>query len=154
MRLRCATWQVSRLINVPEFHAYAFPIAHISPLREGIPTYIMRRFELHQYLKTVEKYQITETPMVPAMMHMILKKWSSSRPNFFSNPLSTLKLVWCAGSPLDERTQENMYRLLDPSARVVQVWGMTEAGWISTFLWPEKDHTASVGRLLPGMEAK
>jgi len=154
MRLIHGIRQISRLITVPEFHAYAFPIAHISPLREGIPTYIMRRFDLHKYLENVDKYQISESPMVPAIMQTILKKWPSSRPSFFGNPLSTLKLVWCAGSPLDERTQDNMYRLLDPSARVVQVWGMTEAGWISTFLWPEKDHTASVGRLLPGMEAK
>ncbi|KAK4696726.1 hypothetical protein P7C71_g1233, partial [Lecanoromycetidae sp. Uapishka_2] len=88
------TYKISRLITVPEFHAYAFPIAHISPLREGIPTYVMRRFDLHKYLTTIDTYQITETPMVPAIMHAILKKWPSTRPNFFSNPLGTLKLVW------------------------------------------------------------
>ena len=146
--------QASRLITVPMFHAYAFPIAHLSALREGIPTYIMSRFEIHKYLSNIEKYQITETAMVPAIMHTIVKQWAACRPKFFSSPLNSLRLVWCAGSPLDERTQDNMYRLLEPCVRVVQVWGMTEALWISTFLWPEKDHSASVGRLLPGIEAK
>lgn len=51
-------------------------------------------------------------------------------------------------------TQEKMYRLLNQSARINQVWGMTEAGWITTFLWPERDRSGSVGRLLDGMEAK
>ena len=114
----------------------------------------MRRFELAKYLMVIHKYKITETPMVPAMMDIIIRDWPSVRPRYFRNPLSTLKLVWCAGSPLNGRTQEEFYRLLDPSARVLQNWGMTEAGWITTFRWPEKDLTGSVGRLLPGMEAR
>ena len=87
--------------------------------------------------------------MVPAIMTAILKMPPSEHEK-----LQSLRLVWSAGAPLDQRTQDQIYRLLVPSARVVQVWGMTEAGWITTFLWPEKDHTGSVGRLLPGVEAK
>ena len=87
--------------------------------------------------------------MVPAIMSTILK---ASPPA--SGMLQSLRLVWSAGAPLDQRTQDQMYRLLVPSARVIQVWGMTEAGWITTFTWPEKDHTGSVGRLLLGVEAK
>ena len=131
------------------FHMYAFPLAHIAPLREGIPTYIMRRFDLTRYLANVDQYSITETPMVPAIMKSILKRSSVGPPS-----LQSLRLVWSAGTPLDLNTQESMYRLLDPVARVLQVWGMTEAGYITTFPYPESDHTASVGRLLPGVEAK
>lgn len=131
------------------FHMYAFPLAHIAPLYEGIPTYIMRRFELARYLAIIDEHKITETPMVPAIIKSILK-CSSLGPS----SLQSLRLVWSAGTALDERTQDQMYRLLVPSARVIQVWGMTEAGYITTFCWPEKDHTGSVGRLLPGVEAK
>lgn len=87
--------------------------------------------------------------MVPSIMNSIVKQ-----PSLGSISLLSLRLVWTAGAPLDERTQSQMYRLLVPSARVIQVWGMTEIGWITTFKWPEKDHTGSVGRLLPGMEAR
>ncbi|CAD6578368.1 MAG: hypothetical protein ASARMPREDX12_008723 [Alectoria sarmentosa] len=142
-------YKVSRLISLPEFHAFAFPLAHIAPLREGIPTYIMRRFEQQRYLSIIHQYEITETPLVPAILNALMKGEATTR-----ELLASLRLVWCAGSPLDERAQDAFFRLLAPAARVVQVWGMTESGWITTFLWPDTDHTGSVGKLLPGMEAK
>ena len=129
------------------FHMYAFPLAHIAPLHEGITTYVMRRFDLARYLATIDEHKITETPMVPAIIKSILKRWPSS-----SSSLQSLRLIWSAGTPLDVNTQQQLYQLLDPSARVVQVWGMTELGWITTFTWPEQDDTSSVGRLLPGVE--
>ncbi len=131
------------------FHVYAFPLVHIAPLREGVPTYIMRRFDLARYVALIEEHNITETPMVPTMINSIVKSSLMSKSS-----LQSLRLVWSAGAVLDEKLQDQMYRLLEPSARVVQVWGMTEAGYITAFLWPESDHTGSVGRLLPGIEAK
>lgn len=142
-------YKVSRLISLPEFHAFAFPLAHLAPLREGVPTYIMRRFEQQRYLSIVHQYEITESPLVPAILNALMKGETTTR-----ELLASLRLVWCAGSPLDERAQDAFFRLLAPAARVVQVWGMTESGWITTFLWPDTDHTGSVGKLLPGMEAK
>ena len=141
--------QVSRLIALPVFHAFAFPIAHVSPLRDGTPTYMMRRMDLPRYMDIIQQYKITETAMVPPVIISILK---SSMKAY--KLLRSLRTVWCAGAPLAQTTGNQMYRLLRPTARLLQVWGMTESGWITTFLWPEKDHSGSVGRLLPGMEAK
>ena len=87
--------------------------------------------------------------MVPQMLRTIVEQ-----PELARKMLTSLRLIWSAGAPLTETLQDEFYRLLKPAARVTQVWGMTEAGWISTFLWPEKDHTGSVGRILPGMESK
>lgn len=87
--------------------------------------------------------------MVPQILRIVVAQSSVAR-----RMLKSLQLVWSAGAPLTESLQDQFYRLLKPAARVIQVWGMTEAGWISTFLWPEKDHSGSVGRLLPGLEAK
>lgn len=109
----------------------------------------MRRFEQQRYLSILRQYEITETPLVPVILNALMKGEATTR-----ELLSSLRLVWCAGSPLDERAQGAFFRLLAPAARVVQVWGMTESGWITTFLWPDTDHTGSVGKLLPGMEAK
>ncbi len=109
----------------------------------------MRRFDLNHYLSAIQEHAITETPMVPQILRTIVEQPQLARYN-----LKSLRLIWSAGAPLSESLQEEFYRLVNPAARVTQVWGMTEAGWISTFLWPEKDHTGSVGRLLPGMEAK
>jgi len=109
----------------------------------------MRRFNLHQYLSAISQYQITETAMVPPIVLSILKISSVAQ-----HLMPSLRCVWCAGARLAQTTQERLYRLLQSNARVLQVWGMTEAGWITTFLYPEEDHSGSVGRLLPGMEAK
>ena len=142
--------QVSRLISLPMFHMYAFPLAHIAPLREGITTYIMQRFNPDRYLELIKTHQITETPMVPSMMRSIIHL-----PTIANVDLDSLRLAWCAGSPLDKATQDAMYGFLRPSARIVQVWGMTEAGYITTFLYPEVDHAgSSVGRLLPQSETR
>jgi hypothetical protein len=46
------------------FHVSNVPRAHTSPLRGGIKTYIMRRFELESWLRNVERFQITEAMMV------------------------------------------------------------------------------------------
>ncbi|KAG8533018.1 putative NRPS-like protein biosynthetic cluster [Bacidia gigantensis] len=115
----------------------------------GVATYVMRRFDLEKFLACIRTHEITETTVVPTIIVTILKRTCTAYED-----LRSLRTVWCAGSPLVQITQNEMFRLLRPTARLIQCWGMTEAGWITTFLWPEKDHSGSVGRLLPGMEAK
>ena len=116
---------------------------------QGTPTYIMRRFEMTAFLNHIHDFEITETAIVPTIITNILKS-----PIKAYKLLRPLRTVWCAGSPLPQLTHNEFFRLLRPTARLLQTWGMTEIGWITTFLWPEKDHSGSVGRLLPGMEAK
>ena len=52
------------------------------------------------------------------------------------------------------RLQNRLMSILHPEAIVAQVWGMTEMGLVTTFHYPEKDDTGSVGKPLPNMEAK
>lgn len=47
-----------------------------------------------------------------------------------------------------------MMAVLAPEARILQVYGMTESGWITTFSYPERDTSGSVGRQIPNMEIK
>ena len=68
--------------------------------------------------------------------------------------MKSVRFVWCGGAPLDATVVRKMYRLLAPDACIAQVYGMTEAGWISTLKWPERDESGSVGKLLPNVEAK
>jgi 4-coumarate--CoA ligase len=48
------------------FHVSQVPRAHTSPLRGGIVTHIMRRFDLEPWLQNIERFQITEVNMVCA----------------------------------------------------------------------------------------
>ena len=50
--------------------------------------------------------------------------------------------------------QQEFYKHLSPDAVFSQVWGMTEIGAVTLFKYPEKDFSASVGRILPGCEIK
>lgn len=137
-----------RLIFLPMFHTFAAPLSHLAPLREGHTTYIMPRFSMSQFINAVEHFDITEVLLVPPM---IVSFVTSTSPKTF---LKHIRFVWCGGAPLDGAIVKQMYRLLAPDACIAQVYGMTEAGWISTLKWPERDESGSVGRLLPNVEAK
>lgn len=109
----------------------------------------MRRFDIKQYLETISRFAITETPMVPAMMVAIL-----TSPLTKKEHLRSLRYVWSGGSPLRQSTQEDFQALLAPEAKISQVWGMTETGWAISLCWPEGDNTGSVGRVMSGMSLK
>lgn len=130
------------------FHTFAAPLTHLAPLREGHTTYIMPRFSMPQFISAVERFGITEALLVPPM---IVEFVTSTSPKNF---LKYIRFVWCGGAPLEAAIVKRMYRLLAPDACIAQVYGMTEAGWISTLKWPERDESGSVGRLLPNVEAK
>lgn len=130
------------------FHTFAAPLSHLAPLREGHTTYIMPRFSMSQFISTVERFGITEVLAVPPLLVTFL---TATIPKTF---LKHIRFVWCGGAPLDGTTVKKMYKLLAPDACIAQVYGMTEAGWISTLKWPERDDSGSVGRLLPNVEAK
>ena len=109
----------------------------------------MRRFEISQFLQSIERYGITETAMVPAMIVALLKS-----PLTRKEKLRSLRYVWTAGSPLRLSTQKEFQSLLSPEAKMSQAWGMTEIGWVTAFFWPQGDDTGSVGKPLPGYQIK
>ena len=147
LKLMC--FQVTRLICIPAFHAFAVPLMTGCAIRERQAVYVMRRFDLKIYLETVSRFSITEIPMVPTMLVAVLNS-----PLTKKKDLRSLRKVWVGGSPLRSLTQSDFKALLHPEASVGQVWGMTETGWATVFLWPEVDDTGSVGRILPGFSTK
>ena len=62
--------QVVRLLCTPMFHVSNVPRAHTSPIRSGIRIYVMRRFELTDWLRNVEAFQITDTNMVHSSLFL------------------------------------------------------------------------------------
>lgn len=130
------------------FHTFAAPLANLAPLREGHTTYVMPRFSKSQFINAVERFGINETLLVPPMIVSFVN--STGRQDFLRN----IRFAWCGGAPLESQVVRKFYDLLAPDACVAQVYGMTEAGWISTLKWPERDDSGSVGRLLANVEAK
>lgn len=144
-------WQISRVIAVPVFHASAAPVTHISTLKAGSVAYMMRRFDLENFLSIVEKYNVTDLAMVPPIVIAILMSPASRKRPF----LRKVRLAACGAAPLDKDVQARFRELMADDGPFTQVWGMTETSCIATmFPFPEHDDTGSVGRLIPNLEAK
>lgn len=120
-------------------------------IRSGYIAYIMKRFDLAEYLRLIEKYNITDLIVAPPIISAIL---ACDYPNK-KRSLSNLKSVVCGAAPLGKESQTRFQSLLAEEVPVTQGWGMTETCCASTMLpYPETDDTGSVGRLIPNLEAK
>ncbi|MCJ1394775.1 hypothetical protein MMC18_007655 [Xylographa bjoerkii] len=142
-------YTISRLVSLPLLHAFAAPIVHMSAFREGISTYLMPRFDLAKFSDAIERYQITEIPMVPAMMLAAV-----SSPSFTPNRLESVRHIWTAGAPLSLTVQNQFRSLLPPAANIVPVYGMTECGWITSLVYPGDTSDESVGKPVSGLSLK
>lgn len=126
------------------------PIGHTTPLRSGQVSYVMRRFELEEFLKHVERYQITELFLVPPIIVSIVMS-----PLVSKYSLKSVRWGQIGGAPLDTTTQAKFKALVSPDGAINQAWGMTEISCLgSCFYWPEFDTTGSIGRFLPNLEVK
>ena len=121
----------------------------MSALREGISTYLMPRFDLAKFSEAIEKFQITEIPMVPAMMLAAV-----SSPYFTPSRLKSVRHIWTAGAPLSLAVQNQFRSFLPLEANIVPVYGMTECGWITSLAYPESSSNDTVGKPVPGLSIK
>jgi long-subunit acyl-CoA synthetase (AMP-forming) len=137
-----------RLTALPPFHVFATPIVP-SSIRQGIPTYIMRRHDMQSYLEYIQKFEITETYLPPpVLVGMPLSPFCSKEG------LRSLRQIWFGGASLRYGNQVPLYTLLHPDAKIQPVWGMTEAGWITAGTWPDKFQDDSAGKALPIFQVK
>ncbi|KAG9602097.1 acetyl-CoA synthetase-like protein, partial [Aureobasidium melanogenum] len=141
-------YEVARLLFTPFFHGFTAPLALVDALVHGITTYVMPRFNVESCLEYVERYNITEIAAPPPVLLAFRQVPEAER-----TALRSIRLIWSGGAPMAAKMQNEAVRMFYPYARIVQVYGMTEAGWITTFRFPEMDETGSVGRLLPSHEA-
>ncbi|KAF2132772.1 4-coumarate-CoA ligase-like protein [Dothidotthia symphoricarpi CBS 119687] len=143
-------YEVVRLLCTPMFHVSNVPRAHTSPLRGGLRTYVMRRFELEAWMRNIERFQITEANMVPPMVIQIINS-----PLIKKYSLASIRYSWVGAAPLAAEPQARYKTLLRPDTPFNQVWGMSETSCIATMVhYPEHDPTGSVGRFLPNHDAK
>jgi acyl-CoA synthetase (AMP-forming)/AMP-acid ligase II len=114
-------------------------------------SYMMRRFDLEEYLTTIETYNVTDLAMVPPIVISILMSSVSHKRPF----LRKVRLASCGAAPLDKDVQARFRSLMGDDSPFNQVWGMTETSCVAImFRFPEHDDTGSVGRLIPNLEAK
>ena len=110
-------YEEKRLMAMPMFHVAVAPCTHFSPLNNGIPTYVMRRFELEPWLQNIEKYEITDLASVPPIIISVIM--SDARKKY---SMKTVKFASCGAAPLEKAPQARFQELLDPEAPFTQVW--------------------------------
>jgi 4-coumarate--CoA ligase len=149
--IRTPPWEIRNLYPLPMFHVATVPAVHAGPFRSGNVAFIMRRFELEDFLSAIERHQISYLGIVPPLVISIIMS-----PLAHKYSLKSLKRVGCGAAPLDKDSGEIFRALCAPECTFTQVLGMTETtGLISLFYYPDDDDTGSVGNtFMPNTDIK
>jgi acyl-CoA synthetase (AMP-forming)/AMP-acid ligase II len=135
---------------LPFFHIYGLTVLMNLPLRLGATVVVLPKFDLDQFLGTLEKYQITRAFVAPPIVLALAK-----HPAVDGVDLSALKYVTCAAAPLDGELAEACAKRLGLHA-VLQAYGMTELS-PGTHAVPQDDQDpppGAVGKLFPSTEMR
>jgi acyl-coenzyme A synthetase/AMP-(fatty) acid ligase len=122
----------------------------VGGLCRGATLVTMRRFDLEQCLRAIERYRVTCTVVPPPVVVALAK-----HPSVDDHDLSSLRLIISGGAPLGAEAQQACAARL--GCRVAQGWGMTElAGAGSVSPPPElaADEPGTVGWCVAGGEMR
>jgi acyl-CoA synthetase (AMP-forming)/AMP-acid ligase II len=107
------------------------------------------RFDMLEFLESVQKYRVTILPIVPPIVLGLVK-----HPAVAQSDLSSVRLVFSGAAPLGEEMARELSKKL--GCPVVQGYGMTEASPV-THLSPTRNapmKPGSAGRVVPNTEVK
>jgi long-chain acyl-CoA synthetase len=97
-------------------------------------------FEPEATMRAIERYRVSRTVLVPAMLNMIL-----NHPNFAKYDLSSLDRVTYGASPMPLPLLRQAMGAL-PNCQFYQGYGMTELSPLATVLFPEDHRFENVDR--------
>ncbi|KAJ5288412.1 hypothetical protein PENANT_c076G00528 [Penicillium antarcticum] len=140
---------VRRLMPLPMFHLFGALWTHLFPIRYGHPLFVLPRYEVQKFLSAVHRYQISETYLVPAIIHSL-----NQSPLQISDYLSSIRYIGVAGAPIDAASIQQFRSHLNPTAYACQIWGMTEVGATFQTRYGQSGDPGSIGTCLPGYEIR
>ncbi|AKH68577.1 acyl-CoA synthetase (AMP-forming)/AMP-acid ligase II [Spongiibacter sp. IMCC21906] len=132
----------------PLFHVGGLCVVLLPTLMSGGHLILQEAFDPQQYLDDIERYQVTVSFAVPAMM-----LFASQHSSFGTRDFSSMRLIVAGGAPVPEPLLKT-YR--QRGVPVSQCYGMTEATSGVAFLETERAETklGSCGRAGPLNEVK
>jgi acyl-CoA synthetase (AMP-forming)/AMP-acid ligase II len=137
------------LLILPSFHIGGLWWA-IRGLVSGAENIVLETFDGIEVLKKIEKYQITKTCMVPAMIQVLLSEPACKQTDF-----SSLEHIVYGGSPIAESLLKEAMSTF--SCNFVQIYGMTETGNCAVSLSASEhisthpERLKSAGKPFPGV---
>ncbi|MCF7917268.1 MAG: acyl--CoA ligase [Candidatus Omnitrophica bacterium] len=114
----------------------------------GFTLVLMERFQPLEFLRNIEKYQVTLFCIVPAMFMAILFLKGADKFN-----LSSLNYAVVFGAPSSPAVLKRFHKLC-PNAQLRNGWGMTETSAPNSYSPADQDKLASIGNFDFNMEAK
>ncbi|KIW04485.1 uncharacterized protein PV09_04244 [Verruconis gallopava] len=148
----------------PIFHIGSFVLAVCTQLKEGREMYVVKRFEVEQYLYLHDQHKLTEVFMAPPMVNQIvMSQMADPSSTKFRYSLKSVRSGYVGAAPLSPDLQKRFHALLAHDARFTQVWGMTESTSMITGVpgdiadkttQGELDTWGNVGTPLPELSVK
>jgi len=140
-----------RIIAIlPFFHIYGLTVLLNMPLRLGATVVVLPKFDLEQFLTTLDVQKITRAFVAPPIVLALAK-----HPAVDGKDLSSLKWLTSAAAPLDGELAEACAKRLGLHT-VLQCYGMTELS-PGTHAVPQDDQDpppGAVGKLFPSTELR
>ncbi|MDQ1176676.1 AMP-binding protein [Microbacterium sp. SORGH_AS_0421] len=136
------------LAVLPFFHIYGMTVLLNLALRQRATLVTMPRFDLREFLRTVQEHRCTFLFIAPPIAVALAK-----HPAVDEFDLSRVHSVFSGAAPLDGETAETAGRRI--GARFYQGYGMSELSPVSHAIPAGSDMpVSSVGVLIPGCEAR
>jgi acyl-CoA synthetase (AMP-forming)/AMP-acid ligase II len=133
----------------PIFHIADFPAMFAAPAF-GAYQVTIPKFSPQTFCETVKRERVTHTVLVPTMINLLMQFKDLS-----SFDLSSLEVLAYGGSPMAPDLIRHIRELL-PHLRLVQVYGLSETGFLTGL--KDQEHTddrlLSCGRPCPGVDVQ
>jgi long-chain acyl-CoA synthetase len=138
-------------------HLHAAPIFHIAdfPFMFAAPAFgccqvTIPKFSPPSFCETVARERVTHTVLVPTIINML-----TQFPDLKKYDLTSLKHLGYGGSPMAPELVHRTRQVL-PNIKVVQVYGLSEAGFLTGLLDHEhtEDKLTSCGRPCLGIDVR
>src|SRR5882762_2193550 len=133
----------------PIFHIADFPAMFAAPTLGGCQV-ALPRFNPLSFCEAVEKQRINYTVLVPTMINLLTQFAEAKKYD-----LSSLEVLAYGGSPMVPELVRRTRELL-PKVKLVQVYGLSETGYLTGLQDQEhtEDKLISCGRPCPGIEVQ
>lgn len=118
----------------------------------GATLVLLPRFDATKCIRAIEQFRCSFVPAVPTMLQKVLDQLGTRK---FA--LESLRLIMTGGAPVPAPLLQRLKSVLDPAARVVTGYGLTEGTALVTLTDVELDGAGgilrgrTIGRVLDGM---
>jgi long-chain acyl-CoA synthetase len=137
------------LHSAPIFHIADFPSIFAAPAF-GACQITLPKFSAQDFCKTVERNEVTHTVLVPTMINLLTQS-----PDARQRDLTSLEVLAYGGSPMAPELILRTRELL-PNVKLVQVYGLSETGFLTGLRDDEhvEGRFLSCGRPCPGIDVQ